>query len=330
MLGSHERNGGTFHMKAAAIEEFGGPEVISVMDLPEPLVGPDIVLIKTAAAGLNPADFKIREGRMTGRYPHHFPIILGWDVAGVVEAVGPAVTEFKPGDRVCAYARKFCVEHGTYAEYVGVVEESVSPAPASVDLAHAAALPLASLTALQTISALEVISGETVLIHGGSGGVGSYAVQLLAGMGVTVLASTGPEKADYLQSLGAAPIDRHGDVVRQVQAIAPEGVDAVLDLAGGPEEVRKSLAVMKDGSRVGSILLPPDIGDDGASRGIQGKYVFVRPYGAQLADLAARVDAGSLRINVHQAFPLEEVSEAHRALEAGGHTGKLVLTIGDL
>src|SRR5687768_9582063 len=116
-------------MKAAAITEFGGPEVIKVMDLPMPLVGPDIVLIKTAAAGVNPADYKIREGRMTERYPHHFPIILGWDVAGVVEAVGAGVTAFKPGDRVCAYARKFCVEHGTYAEYVAVVEESVAPAP---------------------------------------------------------------------------------------------------------------------------------------------------------------------------------------------------------
>jgi NADPH:quinone reductase-like Zn-dependent oxidoreductase len=316
-------------MKAAAITEFGGPEVISVMDLPEPLVGPDIVLIRTAAAGLNPADFKIREGRMTGRYPHHFPIILGWDVSGVVEAVGPAVTAFKPGDRVCAYARKFCVEHGTYAEYVGVVEESVSPAPESVDLVHAAALPLASLTALQTISALEVVSGETVLIHGGSGGVGSYAVQLLADMGVTVLATAGPDKAGYLESLGAAPIDRHGDVVRQVQAIAPDGVDAVLDLAGGPEVARESLPVMKDGARVGSILLPPDLGDDAASRGIKSRYVFVRPYGAQLADLAAHVDSGALRINVHETFPLEKAADAHRALEAGGHTGKLVLTVSE-
>ncbi|CAN5901154.1 NADP-dependent oxidoreductase [soil metagenome] len=317
-------------MKAAAITEFGGPEVITVMDLPEPLVGPDIVLIRTAAAALNPADYKIRQGRMTERYPHHFPIILGWDVAGVVEAVGPAVTAFKPGDRVCAYARKFCVEHGTYAEYVGVVEESVAPAPASVDLTHASALPLTSLTALQTISALEVVSGETVLIHGGSGGVGSFAVQLLAEMGVKVLATAGEQNGAYLESLGAVPIDRRGDVVRQVQAVASDGVDVVMDLAGGPEAVRTSLAVAKDGSRVGSILLPPDLGEDGLSRGIKGRYVFVRPYGAQLADLSARVDAGALTINVHDAFPLAEAAEAHRALEAGGHRGKLVLTVADI
>ncbi len=317
-------------MRAAAISEFGGPEVINVTDLPEPLIGPDIVLIRTAAAGLNPADYKIRQGRMTERYPHHFPIILGWDVAGVVEAVGPAVTDFKPGDRVCAYARKFCVEHGTYAEYVGVVEESVAPAPESVDLAHAAALPLASLTALQTISALEVVSGETVLIHGGSGGVGSYAVQLLAEMGVTVLATAGEQNSGFLEALGAVPIDRRGDVVRQVQAVAPGGVDAVLDLAGGPEAVKATLPVMKDGSRAGSILLPPDLGDDGAARGIKGRYVFVRPYGGQLADLSARVDAGALTIHVHDSFPLEKAADAHRALEEGGHRGKLVLTVADI
>lgn len=317
-------------MRAAAIAEFGGPEVIQVMDLPEPLLGPDIVLIRTAAAGINPADYKIREGRMTGRYPHHFPIILGWDVAGVVEAVGIAVTAFKPGDRVCAYARKFCVEHGTYAEYVAVVEESVAPAPASVDLAHAAALPLASLTALQSIHALEVMSGETVLVHGGSGGVGSFAVQLLADMGAVVLATASPENAEFLQSLGGTPIDRHGDVIRQVQAVTPDGVDAVLELSGAPEAVRSTLPVMKDGSRACSILMPPDLGAEAAERGIKSRYTFVRPYGGQLSDLAAMVDAGSLKIHLHETFPLERAGDAHRALEAGGHRGKIAITVGEL
>lgn len=314
-------------MRAAAITEFGGPEVIQQMDLPRPLVGPDIVLIRTAAAGVNPADYKIREGRMTERYPHHFPVILGWDVAGVVEAVGPAVTAYRPGDRVCAYARKFCVEHGTYAEYVAVVEESVAPAPVSVDLNHAAALPLASLTALQLIHSLEVVSGETVLIHGGSGGVGSFGVQLLADMGATVLATASPHNHDFLMSLGAVPIDRHGDVVRQVQAVAPDGVDAVMDVAGGPDAVATSLPVIKDGGRVSSILGPPDLGEDGASRGLKPRYVFVRPYGGQLADLAAMVDTGAIRIHLQETFPLENASEAHRALQAGGVRGKLAVTL---
>lgn len=316
-------------MKAAAITEFGGPETIRLMDLPQPLVGPDIVLIRAAGAGLNPADYKIREGRMINRYPHHFPLVLGWDVAGVVEAVGPAVTSFQPGDRVCAYARKFCVQHGTYAEYVAVVEESVAPAPRSVDLVRAAALPLASLTALQIIHSLEVVSGENVLIHGGSGGVGSFAVQLLAGMGVRVLATGSPQSHDFLESLGAVAIDRHGDVVRQVQGVAPEGVDVVMDLAGGPQVVRASLPVTRDGGRVGSILGPVVLGDDDAARGLRARYVFVRPYGGQLADLVARVDDGSLSIHLHATFSLEQAAEAQRALEAGGIRGKLALTIGE-
>lgn len=316
-------------MKAAAISDFGGPESIQLMDLPPPLVGPDIVLVRAAAAGVNPADWKIREGRMTHRYPHHFPLILGWDVAGVVEKVGAAVTTFKPGDRVCAYARKFCIGYGTYAEYVAVVEESVAPAPESTDLTSAAALPLASLTALQAIHSLEVVTGETVLIHGGSGGVGSFAVQLLADMGATVLATGSPASGDHMLSLGAIPIDRLGDVVRQVQAVAPAGVDAVMDLAGGPDAVQASLPVVKDGGRVCSILGPPDLGAEGADRDLKARYVFVRPYGGQLADLVAKVDAGALTVKLHEAFPLARAADAHRALQAGGVRGKIAVTIGE-
>ena len=314
-------------MKAAAISEFGPPENIQLMDLPEPLVGPDIIVVRAAAAGVNPADWKIRQGRMTNRYPHHFPLILGWDVAGVVEAVGPAVTSFQPGDAVCAYARKFCIGYGCYAELVAVVEESVAHAPTSVDLVAAAVLPLASLTAAQTIHALEVLSAETVLVHGGSGGVGSFAVQLLADMGARVLATGRPESFDHLESMGAVPIDRTGDFVRQVQGIAPEGVDAVLDVAGGQEAIRASLPVAREGARFCSILGPPDLGDEAESRGLRARYVFVRPYGAQLSDLVARVDAGSLRIPLHDTFPLEQAPEAHRAIEAGGVRGKIALTI---
>ncbi|HEX2054254.1 MAG TPA: NADP-dependent oxidoreductase [Actinomycetota bacterium] len=316
-------------MKAAAITEFGGPENIQLLDLPDPLVGPDIVLVRAAAAGVNPADWKIREGRMTSRYPHVFPLILGWDVSGVVEAVGAAVTAFRPGDRVCAYARKFCIGHGCYAEYVAVVEESVSPAPRSADLVGAAALPLASLTALQTIYALEVISGESVLIHGGSGGVGSFAVQLLVDMGATVLATASPASAGHLESMGAVPIDRTGDIVRQVQAVTPDGVHAVMDVGGGPDAIRTSMPVTRDGGRIASILGPPELNDEDLARGLKGRYVFVRPYGAQLADLVAKVDAGSLRIPVFETFPLEQASEAHRRLEAGGVRGKIALTVGD-
>jgi NADPH:quinone reductase-like Zn-dependent oxidoreductase len=198
-----------------------------------------------------------------------------------------------------------------------------------VDLAHASALPLASLTALQTVHALEVMAGETVLVHGGSGGVGSFALQILADMGAVVLATASPENAEFIQSLGATPIDRHKDVVRQVQAVAPGGVDAVMELSGGPDAVRSTVPVMNDGSRVCSILMPPDLGEEAAGRGIKSRYAFVRPYGGQLADLSAMVDAGSLKIHLHDTYPLERTADAQRALEAGGHRGKIAITMGD-
>lgn len=312
-------------MRAAVIDGFGEPDVIRFTEVDPPLVGPDQILIKTKAAGVNPVDLKTIRGRLAQRYPHHFPLIPGWDVAGTVEAAGPAVTRFKAGDPVVAYARKSCVEHGTYTEYVSVAEESAAIAPESVDLATAAALPLAALTALQTIQSVEVAEGETVLVHGGSGGVGTFAVQLLRGLGATVLATSGPGGHDHLRSLGAEPVDRHTDVPVAVRSMSPDGVDVAVDLAGGQELVQLSLPLLRDGGRVASVLTVPEIPQEAASRGVWGRYTFVRPYGDQLADLVSRVDAGRLKIFVHESFALEEAAEALRVLDAGGIRGKLVL-----
>ncbi|MEX2551578.1 MAG: NADP-dependent oxidoreductase [Actinomycetota bacterium] len=313
-------------MRAAAIEEFGGPDKIKVMDLPKPVFGPDCVLIKVAAAGVNPIDWKTREGRQTSRYPHHFPLILGFDAAGVVETVGAAVTKFRPGDAVIAYARKSCVEWGTYAEWVAVAEEAVAIAPGSVDLVHAAALPLSALTARQIVDALQVKRGERVLVHGGSGGVGTYVLQLLKELGVEVLATSGPMGQSHIQGLGAIPLDRHSDVAEQVRSVASEGVDAIADLAGA-DAVQPTLPILKDGGRIVSILLPPPIGDEETGRGVTGRYVFVRPYGDQLADLVKKVDSGLLTIHLERTYPLEQATESHKALQGGGIRGKIALIV---
>jgi NADPH:quinone reductase-like Zn-dependent oxidoreductase len=313
-------------MGAMAITEFGGPEKIQAMDLPKPVYAPDSVLIKTAAAGVNPVDWKIREGRQMSRYPHHFPLILGWDVAGIVEEVGDAVTRIFPGDRVCAYARKSCVEWGTYAEWVSVAEEAVAPAPEAADLVSAAALPLAGLTAWQALQALDVESGHKVLVHGGSGGVGTFMLQLLRERGAEALATSGPAGHEHIRLLGAAPIDRHSDVADQVRAIAPEGVDRIADLAG-PHAVEATLPVLKDGGKVVSILRPPPLSSEDEERGVRAGYIFVRPYGDQLRELVAKVDAGTLIVHVDRTFPLEEAAAAHRALQAGGLRGKIALVV---
>jgi NADPH:quinone reductase-like Zn-dependent oxidoreductase len=309
-----------------AIEEFGGPEKIQAMELPKPVLGPDCVLIKTAAAGVNPVDWKVREGRQMSRYPHHFPLILGWDVAGVVEEVGAAVTRFLPGDRVCAYARKSCVEWGTYAEWVSVAEEAVAPAPNSTDLVSAAALPLAGLTAWQALESLDVQPGQKVLVHGGSGGVGTYMLQMLREREVEVIATSRPPSHEHIRLLGATPIDRHSDVAAEVQAIAPEGVDRIADFAG-PHAVEATLSVLKDGGRVVSILVSPTLTPEDEERGVTAGYIFVRPYGDQLTELVRRVEAGTLTVHVDKTFPLDEAAEAHRALQAGGIRGKIALVV---
>jgi NADPH:quinone reductase-like Zn-dependent oxidoreductase len=313
-------------MRAAAIEEFGGPDKINLMDLPKPVFGPDCVLIRVAAAGVNPIDWKTREGRQTSRYPHHFPLILGYDVAGVVEEVGLAVTRFRPGDRVCANSRKSCVEWGTYAEWVSVAEEQVAIAPTLVDLTHAAALPLAALTAWQLVDALHVQQGERVLVHGGSGGVGSYVLQLLKEIGVGVLATSGPKGQEFMRELGAVPLDRHSDVLEEMRSVVPEGVEAIADLAG-PEAVKPTLSVLKDGGRIVSILRPPPIEDEEKKRGVTGRYIFVRPYGDQLEELVKRVDSGVLTIHLDRTYPLEEAAESHKALQSGGIRGKIALVV---
>ena len=166
-------------MRAMAIRAFGGSDAIEEIDAPDPLVGPDSVLIRVRAAGVNPVDAKIRQGASQERWPHFFPLILGWDAAGVVEQVGPAVASVGVGDEVYAYCRKDFVRDGTYAEYVAMRGDYVVRKPATASFEEAAAVPLAALTAWQLLhGGLHVERGDTVLVHGGSGGVGSFAVQM--------------------------------------------------------------------------------------------------------------------------------------------------------
>ncbi|MEA2459241.1 MAG: hypothetical protein QOC95_2213, partial [Thermoleophilaceae bacterium] len=202
-------------MRAMAIEEFGGRDKIREMDLDDPLVGPDGILIRIASAGVNPVDYKTREGKQAERFPNFFPLILGWDAAGVVEEVGPAVTELEPGDEVYAYARKDFLRDGTYAELVSVRPHHVAKKPLSLPLVEAGAVPLAGLTAWQLVhDALAVGDGETVLVHAAAGGVGHLAAQIARAAGATVLGTASARNHDFVRDLGVPdPIDyREEDV----------------------------------------------------------------------------------------------------------------------
>jgi NADPH:quinone reductase-like Zn-dependent oxidoreductase len=309
-------------MRAIAIEKFGGPEVLQLVDRPDPLVGPDVVLVRARAAGVNPVDYKIREGGLESRYPCHFPLVPGWDVAGVVESVGPAVTEFAPGDEVMGYVRRDHIQWGTYAELVPAPVRTLAPKPPSLDWAEAAALPLAGLTAWQALTrVLDVGEQDVVLVHAASGGVGSFAVQLAQVLGARVIGTASERNQEYLKSLGAEPVVYGEGLPDRVRSLAPDGVTAILDLVGG-EALEASPDLLAEGGRLASVLNPSRVAELG------GGYWFVRPDAEDLRALGGFVDEGRLRVHLERTFPLDEAAEAQRAIEEGHTRGKLALEIG--
>ncbi|GAA1969158.1 NADP-dependent oxidoreductase [Kitasatospora viridis] len=307
-------------MKAIAINRYGGPEVVEYLDLPDPKLAPDAVLVRVRAAGVNPVDRQVREGLVDAVLDVHFPLVLGWDAAGVVERVGPGVTEYQVGDKVMGYVRKDSVQHGTYAELVAAPVRTLAHKPASLDWAQAGGLPLAGLTAYQGLrDALAVKPGETVLIHAAAGGVGSFATQIAVALGARVIGTAGEHNHEYLRSLGAEPVRYGSGLVDRVRALAPQGVDAAFDLVGGPA-LAASRELVADPGRIASIVDP-------AVLDLGGRFVFVRPDAADLAALADLADAGRLTVNVAATFPLAQAASA-QSLNAEGRTrGKIVLTV---
>lgn len=289
-------------------------------DVPEPKVGPDFVLVRVKAAGVNPVDWKIREGRLDGLFQTDFPVIPGWDMAGVVERAGPAVSEFSPGDEVIGYVREDHVGRGTYAELVSAPVRTLGRKPTRLSWAEAGGLPLAGLTAYQAlVKALGVNEDDTVLIHAASGGVGSFAVQIALARGARVIGTAGPHNHDHLRSLGAEPVAYGAGLADEVRRLAPGGVSAALDLVGG-EALDVTPELLTGKGRWASIV-DPSVTERG------GRYVFVRPDPTDLAALARLADDGRLTVPVAKTFPLSEAAEAQR-LSAEGHTrGKIVLTM---
>jgi NADPH:quinone reductase-like Zn-dependent oxidoreductase len=307
-------------MKAITIASYGGPDRLELTEQPDPVVGPDYVLVRVRATSVNPVDYKIREGYLQGAFPSHLPMILGWDVAGVVEQVGPAVTEYVPGDEVVGYVRKDTLEHGTYAELVAAHVRHLALRPTSVSFEQAAALPLAGLTAWQSVDLAAVGEGDTVLVHAAAGGVGSFAVQIAAARGARVIGTAGERNHEYLRSLGAEPVSYGEGLADRVRALAPDGVDAVLDYVGG-DSLEVSPELVKNPERVVSVV------DAATVQRIGGQYAFVRPDPRHLAELATMVDDGALRIELARTFPLAQAAEAQRLVEEGHVRGKVAISV---
>jgi NADPH:quinone reductase-like Zn-dependent oxidoreductase len=316
-------------MRAAVIDRFGGHGELHAREVDNPPLAPDGVLIRVAAAGVNPVDTKLREGAQADSFPYIFPAILGWDAAGVVEQVGPSIVDFTVGDEVIAYCRKDFVGQGAYAELVSVPATQVA-LRGRLTAEQGACLPLAGLTAYQALNeAIAIEQGETVLVRGASGGVGSFAVQIALAHGARVVAVAGADSEPYLRKLGVEDFVDYesGDVPDAVRRICPEGVDGLLDLVGGEQELDALVAIVKERGRVVSTL--ERIGDGRWSqRALRERYVYVRPDGEQLARLVELHDAGKLAVCIAETFTLADAAKAHARLEGGGVQGKLVLRVG--
>ena len=306
-------------MKAAVIHSYGEPDVVQTAEIDDPLVGPDSVLVEVAASGVNPVDWKVVSGALQGAFPTHLPMVPGWDVAGTVTAVGPAITDVAVGDRIAAYARKDSIEHGTYAQLVAVPRRALAHVPDGVHLTTAGALPLAGLTAEQLLDAAQVGEGETVLVHAASGGVGSFAVQLAVLRGARVIGTASEANHEYVRGLGAEPVSYGDGLIDHVRAVAPDGVDAVIDLVGG-DALGATPQLLRSGGRVASVIEADTVKE------LRGTYVFVHPDAAMLTRLLQLVADGSLKVEIAQTFPLERAGDALAAVKDGHTRGKVVIT----
>ncbi len=308
-------------MKAVRIHSYGGPEVLVYEDAPRPQAGKGEVLVRVHAASINPVDWKIREGYAKDRLHHRLPLILGWDASGVVDAVGSGVKRLKKGDQV--YSRPDVARDGAYAEYVVINEPLVALKPKSIDHIHAAGIPLAGMTAWQSLfDAGGLSAGQRVLIHAAAGGVGHLAVQLAKWKGAYVIGTASARNHDFIRGLGA-------DEVIDYRAIpfekAVHDVDVVLDTIGGDTQAR-SWKVLKKGGILVSIVSPPSAEEAGA-HGVRQAYVFMQPKLTQLQELATLVEAGKLSCAVETVLPLSEARRAQELSQSGHARGKIVLDV---
>ena len=305
-------------MRAVSQDEFGGPDVLRVVDVdrPEPL--PTEVLVRVRATSVNPVDWKTRAGSGVAGFFGDGPVVLGWDVSGVVEQAGPGANRFAVGDEVYGMPR-FPHPGRTYAEYVTAPSRHFARKPANLTHEEAAAVPLVGLTAWQAFEAADLRAGQRVLIHAAAGGVGHLAVQLAKARGAYVIGTASAAKHDFLLGLGA---DELIDYRTTDFTTAVRDADLVLDLVGG-EYVERSARVLRRG---GTLVTIPAAAPATAA-GVHQKWVLVEPDHAALEQITALIEAGALRVEVGAVYPLEQAAEAHKVGETGRTQGKIVLSI---
>ncbi|NLR77694.1 NADP-dependent oxidoreductase [Chitinophaga eiseniae] len=315
-------------MKAVAVSKF--KDIPAVMDLPKPAVRPGTVLIKVAAAGINPFDWKMVDGIMDGAMPHQFPLIMGVDGAGTVEEVGEGVTRFKKGDKVYGQFIHAPIGEGSYAEYAIVPEKSgLTLAPSSLSAAEAAAVPTSGMTAQQMLDHLNLQEGDILLVVGATGGVGSFTVQLAKLQGIHVIATVGDDAAaERMKKLGATVTINYkaAPLAQQVKAKYPGGVDGLIDVASNGDGFTANLDLVRPG---GGALTTMFVADEAAlkARSIHGGNFETKGSAASLDTLSLIIDRGDLQVPVENKIRLEEVPDAIALSRQAKGKGKTVIII---
>ena len=307
-------------MKAICFHEYGGPGVLKYENVPRPEPQHGQVLIQVRAAAVNPVDWKIREGWLASMIPLQLPAIAGTDVAGVVMATGQGVTDFRVGQDVYGFVG---IGSGAYAEYTTATIETIALQPRTLDYVQAASVPLVATTAWQALfEAGGLKEGQTVLIHGGAGGVGTFAVQLAKMKGAYVLATASSQNVEFVKGLGADEVIDY--TTTRFETVAHH-VDVVLDLIGGETEQR-SWGVLKPGGILVSTLGPPSQ-EEAAKHRVRATFVQAQPTAGLLKEIARLLDSGQIKPNVGKMFPMEQARQAQELKQHGHTRGKIVLDI---
>jgi NADPH:quinone reductase-like Zn-dependent oxidoreductase len=309
-------------MRAFTLDAFDVPPALG--EAPAPAPGDGELLVRVRASSVNPVDNAIAAGMLRGMAEYEFPVVLGRDFAGVVEQTGAGATRFGAGDEVFGFVPHAspAVHDGSWAELIAVAETTVAAKPPGVETGAAGATPLAGVTALFAVDALELEPGQSVLIVGATGGVGSFAVQLAAHAGAQVIATALPQDHDHLRSLGTSQlVDREGDVAAALRASHSDGVDALIDLVSfTPDAFAAYAAALKPDGRAASPL--PGVGQG------PGRYpIMATPEPTALDRLARHLDAGALRVPIQHSYGLEQAGEALRALAESHTQGKLAVGV---
>lgn len=298
--------------RAVVFNQYGGPEVLELVDLPEPEPGPGQVRLRVRAAGVQPADSKQRSGAWHAWAPVTFPGRLGHEASGVVDAVGPEVTGFAPGDEVLGPAT------GAYADHALADAALLARKPEQMPWSEAGALAASGQTASTVLEDLKLTSGETLLVHAAAGGVGLMAVQLAKAQGLRVIGTARESNHEFLRALGVLPVTYGPGLADRVRELAPEGVDAALDAVGG-EALDVSVELVEDRDRIGTIA------DQAGARRLGVRSLGTRRSGNRLAQLVSTYEAGRLKVFIWKEFPLDQVVAAHQESDGRHLRGKVVL-----